>query len=360
MREYIFVLGREPELSFLEVVSYFQANDVNYKIVEFKKNIVVFLLEEIDFGLLIKRLGGTVKIAEVFLEYEYKGDKDKLNYGISVYSGNGIKLKNYLNREFKKEKIKAVLKKPREKTFNPSEIISKRLIEFVVFGKYLGRTIAVFDPRGYKERDETRPRQMLLHQVSLRLARILINLSFARHNLLDPFCGVGTILQEGILNELDVVGVDIDNESVEASKENLKWVKDKYNLKKKFEIIKGDAGKVYRYFSRNEIHAVATEPNLGPYYRKLPGKEEIEGVVKALENLYFDFFLGLRQVMKKNGKVAIVIPRLKYRGGKRDVNVVRIINRTGFRIFRADKRVKLPVVSHGKFLDRLIYVFEAA
>lgn len=360
MREYIFVFGREPELSFLEVVSYFQSHDVNYKLAEWKKEIAIFLLEDLDFDVLIKRLGGTVKIAEVFLEYKYKGSENKLNYGISIYSGDGNRLKNYLEIEFKKEKVKAVFRKPREKIFMPSEVFAKNLLEFLVYGKYYGRTIAVFNPKDYKERDETRPKQILLHQVSLRLARILINLSYARHNLLDPFCGVGTILQEAMISDIEVYGVDIDNESVDASRENLKWLKEKYNLRNNFKIIKEDSKKLHRYFRRNEVHAVATEPDLGPYYRKIPSREEVDGVIKALENLYLDFFLSLRQVMKKHGKVAIVLPRLKYKNGFRDVNVNRIISQAGFRLFSADKRAKLPLVSKGRFLDRLIYVFEAA
>ena len=359
MKEYIFVFGREPELSFLEVIGYFQSHDVNYKLVEWRKEIAVFLLEDLDFELLIKRLGGTVKIAEIFLEYKYKGTENKLNFGISVYSGDGSKLRDYLQREFKKEKVKAVFRKSRDKTFMPSEIFAKNLIDFVVYNKYYARTIAVFNPKDYKERDETRPRQILLHQVSLRLARILVNLSFAKHNLLDPFCGVGTILQEAMISGIDVYGVDIDSESAEASKENLNWLKEKYNLKNNFKVIKGDSGKLAKYFRRNEIHAVATEPDLGPYYRKMPSKEEVDGVVKTLENLYSDFFLGLRQVMKKSGKVAIVLPRLKYKNRYRDVDVNKIISQSGFKLFVADKRVKLPIISKGRFLDRMIYVFEA-
>ncbi|MBI2508258.1 methyltransferase domain-containing protein [Candidatus Woesearchaeota archaeon] len=360
MREYIFVFGREPELSFLEAASYFQSHDINFKLVEWKNEIAIFLLEDMDFELLIKRLGGTVKIAEVFAEYKYSGRENKLNYGISVYSGNETKLRNFLESEFKKERVKALFRKPRDKVFMPSEIFAKGLTEFVVYGKYCARTIAVFNPKDYKERDETRPRQILLHQVSLRLARILVNLSFAKHNLLDPFCGVGTILQEAMISGIDVYGVDIDSESIEASKENLNWLRGRYNLKNNFKVIKGDSGKLTAYFKRDEIHAVATEPDLGPYYKKMPSREKVDDAVKRLENLYLNFFLELRQVMKKKGKVAIVLPRLKYKNGCRDINVERVIKGTGFEMFIADKKIKLPIISKGRFLDRMIYVFEAA
>ena len=106
MKEYIFVLGREPELSFLEVLSFFKSHNIPYKIVEHKDNILILLLNEMDFDDLIKKLGGVVKIAEVFNEYKYKRSHNSLNYGISVYKGDSSKLKNLLLKEFKKEKLK--------------------------------------------------------------------------------------------------------------------------------------------------------------------------------------------------------------------------------------------------------------
>jgi len=232
------------------------------------------------------------------------------------------------------------------------------LLEFVVYGKYWAKTIAIFEPKWYKERDETRPKQMLLHQVSLRLARILINLSQARANLLDPYCGVGTILQEGLISNLDVVGVDIDEESVKASKKNLEWLKNKYNLKNKFKVIKGDAKGLTRYFKRNSIQGVATEPYLGPYHKKLPTREKVSGEVKNLERLYYGFLVQLRQILRKNGKVAIVFPRLKFHRGSKNLDVKEILKNSGFKVSNIDERVKLPIVSEGKFLDRLIYVLE--
>ena len=49
MREYLFVFGREPDLSFLEVISYFQGHDVNYKLVGWEKEVAIFLLDGLKF-----------------------------------------------------------------------------------------------------------------------------------------------------------------------------------------------------------------------------------------------------------------------------------------------------------------------
>ena len=67
MKEYIFVLGREPELSFLEVLSFFKSHNIEYKIIEHNEDIVIFLLRrDLNFDDIIKRLGGVIKIAEIF------------------------------------------------------------------------------------------------------------------------------------------------------------------------------------------------------------------------------------------------------------------------------------------------------
>ncbi len=360
MKEYLFVLGREPDLSFLELISYLKSHCVKYDIIKYEKNIAIIILpENLDFGKLLTNLGGTVKIGECFEEYFYKGNLNRLNFCVSVYKGKD-NLTKILKEEYKKENVKAMQRKPRDKVFMPSEILSKNLFEFLIYDNYKARTIAFFDPRQYKARDETRPRQMLLHQVSLRLAKILINLGQARNTLLDPFCGVGTILQEGMVNGLNVIGIDIDKESCYASRENLNWLKNKFNLKSKFKIINGDARKLTRYLKRNFVEAIASEPDLGPYFKKMPHKEEVNKAVVKLNKLYYEFLSQANAVLKKNGKIALIFPRLKFRGGEKGLAIKSLLKQTGFKVYCADKRVKLPIVTEGRFLDRLIYVLEKA
>lgn len=358
MKEYLFVFGREPELSFLELISYFKSHGIKYELIKFDEDVAVILLsEKIDFGKLLNNLGGTVKIGECFEEYFYKGNLNKLNFGVSVYRGKD-NLSKILKEEYKKEKVKAIFKRPRDKVFMPSKILSKNLFEFLVYDNYKARTIAIFDPREYKKRDETRPRHMFLHQVSLRLAKILINLSFARNSLLDPFCGVGTILQESMLNGMDVIGVDIDKESCDATRENLNWLKEKFKLKNKFKIINGDARKLTRYLKRNSVEAIATEPDLGAYFRNLPSKKEVDMEIIKLNRLYYEFLLQAYAILKKRGKIAVIFPRLKFNGGSKGLAIDSLLKETRFRVYCADKRVKMPIVTEGRFLDRLIYVLE--
>jgi len=57
---------------------------------------------------------------------------------------------------------------------------------------YLTKTIAFSNPMEFKYRDEHRPYTDFSIMISIRLARILLNLSQAKAGqvLLDPFCGI--------------------------------------------------------------------------------------------------------------------------------------------------------------------------
>ena len=102
---------------------------------------------------------------------------------------------------------------------------------------------SISNPKDYKNRDENRPKFDEKKVVSIRLAKILINLSQARYEVLDPFCGCGTILQEGLLKKLDVIGIDKDISDVRA---NLNWLREKFHTKNNFKVIKyGFYGRFY-------------------------------------------------------------------------------------------------------------------
>ncbi|MGI0091957.1 MAG: hypothetical protein ACREBS_09625, partial [Nitrososphaerales archaeon] len=62
-------------------------------------------------------------------------------------------------------------------------------------------SVAASDVPGFESRDFTRSYQDPTITISPRLARILVNLAMKSKTgtLLDPFCGLGTILQEGLV-----------------------------------------------------------------------------------------------------------------------------------------------------------------
>ena len=154
----------------------------------------------------------------------------------------------------------------------------------------------------YKERDK-RPCNDYLKNTSIRLARILINLSgIKKGTLLDPFCGTGVILQEALLLGYDVYGIDYDIKSVSCSQQNLAWTKKKHILGNSFNVVQGDA----RRISFREFDFVVTEPYLGPYIRGTLNFSEAQNVKKPLEKLYRDFFKNLKPC-----RAVFILPRFQ-------------------------------------------------
>lgn len=356
MNDYMFIFGRDSDLSLLEVVSYFKSRGVNYKINRLSKAVVIFSLQNLDAKKVVNDLGGTVKIGKVIKNFDEIDIFNKIKYGISVYNGNDKFLKEQLKKKFKQEKIKSIYKPSsrKEKVLMPTQSI-KLDLEFLVFNKIIAKLIAVYNPLEYEKRDIKRPIQKPIHQISLRLAKILINLSHVKKNelLLDPFCGVGTILQEALLMDINVIGVDNSEDMINAARKNLKWLE-----KKNWALFNENSAKVDL---DKKIDVIVTEPYLGPFLKKAVIDEvKAKVIISKLENMYFDVLFNVSKFLKDNGKVVIVVPRFKTNKGKRTLDFLKIIDKIDFKLSNQMKEVKIPILYNppNSKLERLIYVLE--
>ncbi len=370
MRDYIFILGRNPELSLAEIISYFKSSDIVYELKSKGVDVVVFLLDEnkVDFNKMINSLGGTLKIGEVISENDfddlipYEGADSKLKYCISSYGDDYLLLdfKKYLKKWFKSQKIKAVHKKSNVEKLTPRDV-GRKTIEYLVYGRYAAKVIAVSNPSEYKKRDQNRPVNDFLKNTSIRLAKIMVNLSQAKKNelFLDPFCGTGVILQEAMLNDINVIGIDLDGKSAVAAQKNCDWINKKYGLKKGFRIITGDSTQMKRYFTSSSVDAVATEPYMGPYLNDLPPISEATKISKELEILYFGVLKNLKKVIRKDAKIAIIVPTFKVKKGETvEFDFLAMLKNLGFEIAELDENVQFPIeyVDKKSKIIRNIYV----
>ncbi|MDP2909351.1 MAG: hypothetical protein Q8N77_06110 [Nanoarchaeota archaeon] len=362
--EYVFILGRDYELSILELVAYMQKNNIRFSIKEMSPLAAIISTDEsFKPKTAIKSLGGVVKIGEVLqnIDEAYEGDKNKIKYAISSYGKTDItRIQEDIKKSFKKQKIKAFYKKPkREKALMPNEVIKQKLIEggveFLAYNEYLAKTVAAFNPFEHEKRDQEMPCKDYLKTISIRLAKILINLSQAKNSLLDPFCGYGIILQEAVLQGINATGMDTDKTSVEAAKKNLEYIEKKYEIKAKYEVIQGDS----RFLSRTvkEAEGIATEPCLGPYLKQMPSLEEAKKTMKELETLYAETLKEAKKVVK--GKIAIIVPRFQTKQ-KKDVimDFNSIIKGLGYKTWQPIKEIKTPVIYPHGWIIREIWVIE--
>jgi len=369
MKDYLFILGRDIELSLLELESYFLARDIEYKVKKQNENFLHLQLPNLKFKQVIKDLGGVSKILKLVKKLDeeplYTGKKHRINYAVSRYDEtDGTETHKYLKQRFKEEKLKAMLKKSHRKEpyLMPSEIIKNNILtqgfEIVMYNKKTWLTIACYNPKEYEKRDLKRPVQRPLHTMSLRLAKILINLTAAKpgKTILDPFCGIGTLLQEALLEGYNAIGVDKERDCIVSAQKNLNWLQKTYKIHNDVTLVHSSAVSLQDV---KFVDAVATEPYLGPFLKKLPTQGKALQIVKELVPLYDSIMKSLAQ--KTRGRIVFMVPRFRLYDGKRiTVPFEKIFKKHGLRTVRSKFGIKLPIIYTGQKskIEREIWVLE--
>ena len=362
MTKYLFLLGRHSELSKLECFSLLESLSLKYLIKQESREFLVLEMDNFNAELFIQRSGAVIKIAKKIdvKDYTYQGTSNSVNYGISILGNPGHdfikKIASEFKQKYKDEKVKASLKMPKHQDFfTPSEVSSKRLEDFLILNKELFQTIATSDPESYKYRDEKRPEKNFKMQTSIRLAKILINISQARKNILDPFCGYGTILQEALLCNIPVYGFEFDEKIYNSCIKNLEWISKKYTLITPFKIYNLPNSKIKSTFKENFIETVVTEPEMGPYFKRRPDRSEALKIIPWLEKQYTILFRSLKYTLGRNAQVVIILPEINYKGGKLKIDMESILG-SEYTVLTEKYGVKLPIMIEGQVFDRYIYI----
>jgi tRNA G10 N-methylase Trm11 len=374
VKEYkiIFIPGKNWRLSLAELAEFMEARRTEFEILSFSKEFFVLEVHEDECFRDIASLGGFIKIGnikgglstenvrEVFLKKEgeaktqltknvitsgiiegiLEASSEKLVFGVSVYCADsslnpaakniqrfvGSVVKRELREYGKKTKFMGFPKHRKRPQLSHVEVLKKKFVEnkteiLVCVDKrhtFIATTIAVHNPFEFQERDVGKPVQRKIFAIPPRLARIMINLAACTEGkvLLDPFCGVGTILQEALLAKAKVIGVDINSWCVEAAKRNLEWLKFEYSLEKaEKRVLQGDVHELSRKIGWEQIDCMATEPDLGPALRQVPTKPYALKIIRRLEPLYHSFLEEACKVLKRKGRLVLVSPYIKTRSG---------------------------------------------
>lgn len=349
---YAFILGKHPKLSLLEIASVFKSKGINFELKEFEKEFAVFEIEkEIEPQSFLNQLGGTIRIVDIeevkldnlssqvtqAINQTIKTDS-KFSFGVSAF---GLKITNKDLVEIKK-RLRKLNKKCRFVPYRKSDgVLSsvqvtknnllKEGLEIVLLqGKksYLGKTIAVQDFESYSQRDYGRPkRNPKAGMLPPKVAQIMINLGrgLAENDspiLLDPFCGIGTILQEATLLGLKSIGSDKEQTQVNAAKENLTWLQKNFSLEKTPKVIQSPLQELSRHLDENSTDLIITEPYLGPLQEKPLPEKLAQNIISQLAPLYLKSFEAFKKLLKKapqtgqGGVVVIVFPVFRLENGE--------------------------------------------
>ncbi len=364
----MFILGRNPELSIVELKSFFKKN--GSEILELKQRgnaVLIDLAETLDAGI-IETLGGTIAIGKVLCDVKdldkteiYYSEKNNFSYVVWDFSDEIDNVTSYLKKRFKREKLKASEKKLREEMElqdsdeRKGQHLSSKTIDeqYFVYEDYFGKIVQFSDYKEIEKRDMEKPVRRESLSISPRLAKIMINLSEVKEHeiILDAFCGIGVVLIEALKQGVEVVGIDLDDNAIKGCEENLNY----FDFKKgDYTLIKDDSSKVN--LKAFDISGMVSEPDFGDTLKKIPTEEIARKMVGRYENIMVKVLNNLKKYVSETGRFVFTTPYIRVMSKKRiGVDFDKFGEKIGLKVVEG---FPIDEFREGQIVGRQIVVFE--
>lgn len=312
---FLVVFGSAPELAWQELVTIIPTVE------RISSHTAVINDAKVDPSELMNRLGGAVKIARLVGVISHVDTttltpiltmENFRTFGISTVDVPPVST--------------AILGQIKKKLGRPARFISgsissvvitkQHVFEFVVFPfqeKFgVGVTVAVQPFEEWIRRDRGRPHaDPRAGMLPPKVARMMVNIALRQAQgkpgtLLDPFCGMGTILGEALLTGWNVIGSDQSSQAIKKTEANLAWL---IPSSKHWKLFVSDA----THISQNveSVDVIVTEPFLG---KPNVSDTNVGDIVTGLEKLYIGCLKEWYSVIKPGGKIVIAFPRFEIRG----------------------------------------------
>ncbi|MFZ5364762.1 MAG: TRM11 family SAM-dependent methyltransferase [Patescibacteria group bacterium] len=335
MTKYFFIFGRTPNLSKVELESVFRGESIEFKKVIFSHNVFVIESKNKIPTDLFGRLGGSVKFGQIIFESEQLKpealiellniNKQKITFGLSNYSNQNFNVRR-LGLELKKlikQKVSCRFVSPKSNELSAVAVTKNKLITvgtelcfFHLHGMFMtGKTLAVQNFERWNKLDYGRPEfDPKIGMLPPKIAQIMINLIPQKtNNLWDPFCGFGTIPQQGAVSGFEkIIGSDKNLETVVKAQKNIDWLKKTFKINSQIQLLTHDILKISRTDLSFLPDAVVTEPFLG---KPLSGREkriDLDKIKKDLEELYFQTFEKFQRLLAPSHSIVFIFPKFKF------------------------------------------------
>jgi tRNA G10 N-methylase Trm11 len=319
MPQYYFLFGNHPGLSRLELQTVLTRLTVNFSH-SFVNEHFDLITEDIDPNSLLPLLGGTVKIYQAI----EPGVSDPLSTLISHLKLHPTR-RLALSTDQHPETLNDTAKQLKQLAHQAEISISYRLLSrqtesagiikdlpeytFIHTPSQLivATAVAVQDIHYWTAKDYDRP--FINPQKGMlppKIARILVNLALPTTitpdtRLFDPFCGMGTILVEGLDLGCSVIGADLESAAVEQAAANCHW----FNKEAIVQVFQADVLHLTNQIPLESLEAIVFEGYLGPPHLQ-PGK--IDNYVKGLTKFYLGALKHLQSYIKPGGFLVGAIP----------------------------------------------------
>lgn len=344
--DYVFVFGRTPDLSLAELTAvypHFSVLSLSQSVVQVSG--ITSPIQEIQ-----DRLGGVVKIAQVLTQVQMITPEsiveclkpfivaDSVTFALSqttepIQRSLLASVKSILQEQgmksvrFIEAKHGGSLSGGQEKEKGLLEL----LIVPCVNGNILSLVVSNQDIDTWSKNDYSRPfadpkRGMLPPKVARMVINVALGPDLPGKRLLDPFCGMGTILSESYLLGIEAIGTDIDKTAVLEAQKNVEWFVKTYPSTVMVPTVHvADAVHVASLFPPASFDAIVTEPFLGnPALARRTDvtTEEIKNTIKGLEKLYIGCLKEWHPLLRSGGIIVIALPAFFHQGHKHFVKRV--------------------------------------
>ena len=335
MTNWLFQLGRETELCRLELANLARVH--GYGAIE-SWNGFAQLSAEDDTTLLlgfVPELGGTLRVIREVGTWSLDAAEGEWFQPSGAWALSALEPGLGSEREeirgWIRQRVKAdeelhgreVRAAPGEFEVSPAKVSAENLAdreaEFCLWKNpagevRVGRTAWVFSTEEFSTRDvkkPVRPRRRGL--LPPKLARQMVNLARTEKGgkLLDPFCGSGVVLMEGLSLGLAVAGSDNRDEALDQTRKNLGWfLNHNHEIPREnhFMLERLDVRQLTKQIEPLSLDMVVGEGDLGPPIRGSLSRKEAIGFVPKLEELYVAAFAEIRIVLKPGGRVCLAVP----------------------------------------------------
>ncbi len=352
MSRYYFLVGATPALSKLELEMVVGQKP---EFVGGDKLLAFELESDLEAQAIFKRSGSIVKLYGVLTSFPLPDDEQSLlrqladvmaphaaangiDFGFAEFGQSGFE-------QFSLQEIKVALRELGIKsrylkqpgTGLPAAVLLHQTkvqdwcLVYEAGTVFVARTLSVQDIDDWTVRDRYKPyADRKKGMLPPKLARIMVNIAAAntpaetlsKQQLLDPFCGSGTILLESAMIGLAAHGSDLDKTAVRGTLSNINWFAAEYQSKVKLFVQAADATNLQLPFPDHSIDYLVTEPFLG---KPTPKLDDLANIFKGLEKLYLGSFKHWCRWLKNDARVVVVFPYVQ--SGKRTFSLENLFDK---------------------------------
>ena len=236
-RKYLFILSYDyPELSVGEALATLKAEGVIIdSYIMINRCLIVYTKSKTKYIILASKRSAVIKEVSIIhgiysTDIDFKSMNLDLLRKFKTFGVRVKKIQSKKNNYIDKNKIERIIGDLILK-YNPNSNVDLKSPDLWIMIYYL-EGIAMFSSlvsnSTKKDFIERRPRKRPVFVSSTlhpKIARTLVNLSQVKKGdkIYDPFCGIGGILIEGGLLEIDTIGSEISYTRVIGAKKNLEW-----------------------------------------------------------------------------------------------------------------------------------------